>query len=295
MLVGRNLLLLAIRYGAVHICVPCVSYVYDSERWCRNGYYVELQVPRECICACVVDGCSGQRRHLLMHLLDGVPTYGTCVESTLILAFTWAAAGNCTSPIIHLHSFAHSLQSSSTSRRCSLLPSCTKDIVLVSGKPTPPNSPGSPPAAGRAGHHPPRSSSSRPSSTPVVFGAALTASPSPPSVCTAPRTRDPRWRSRGRSRQRTSRRRRRYPPGSRRPHGCAARSCPLAQLPRGRGRPRRGLGSPRRGCLGCIGRPRWTCRRLVVHGRQDCSRNLWMRRCTSLVAVCNTDSYALLH
>lgn len=27
--------------------------------------------------------------------LDGVPTYGTCVESTLILAFTWAAAGNC--------------------------------------------------------------------------------------------------------------------------------------------------------------------------------------------------------
>ena len=35
-------------------------------------------------------------------LIDGVPTYGTCVESTLILAFTWAAASNCTSPVMHV-------------------------------------------------------------------------------------------------------------------------------------------------------------------------------------------------
>ena len=35
-----------------------VSHLYGSERWCRDGYHVELQMPRKCICACVVDGSA---------------------------------------------------------------------------------------------------------------------------------------------------------------------------------------------------------------------------------------------
>lgn len=48
---------------------------------------------RESIYACVMDQ-SALSGVLTCHS-EGVPTYGTCVESTLILAFTWAAAGNC--------------------------------------------------------------------------------------------------------------------------------------------------------------------------------------------------------